>query len=179
MRRSLIFILMILFAGGLAAAAYPVDGGVLSMRGDLFFERGFGDGYDSTSVLLAPGIHYFLFPRFSIGADIHMEYRKEGVDEYQNTGGYLMVSYYMGRRSGFLFPFISAGYGGGKWIVGDTDYSYNGLKVAAGITILFNQHIGIRTLASYTLDKVELHSGGGKLEGGRVRVGAGVVFYLF
>lgn len=177
--RSLIFILMVICAGGLFSAAYPVDSGSLSMRGDLFLERGFGSGYDSTALLFAPGVHYFLFPRFSIGADLHLEFRDEGVAEYQNSGGYLMLSYYMGRRSGLVFPFISAGYGLGKYRIGNMEYSYSGLKVAAGITILFNQHIGIRTLASYTLDKVEHTTGGGTVDGGRVRIGGGVVFYLF
>ena len=175
-----LLVLLLAFVSGIAVAgAFPVDGGVLAVGGYVYFEKGFGTCYDFFSAAIAPRVHWFLLPRFSVGADVHFEFRKDEFDEYQNTGGYLMASYYLGRRSGTLFPFVSAGFGGGKWHVGAMDYRYMGIKIATGLTFMFNQYIGLRTLASYTVDTVRPAAGGPDLEGGRLKVGAGVVFHLY
>jgi hypothetical protein len=172
--------MVLLFVAGLAAAGdYAVDRGVLSLGGDLYFEKGFGSGYDFTSTTVSPGIHYFLFRRLSLGVDLNLELRNQGPEEFRNLSGYIMAGYHLGRRSGSIFPFFSAGVGGGKWDSGVAAYDFFGIRAQAGVIFMFNQYIGLRTVASYTLDMVKPDGSTAQLDGGRIRIGAGVVLHLY
>lgn len=159
--------------------SFAIDGGSNFFSGEIFYEQGFGEAYDSIYISLNPGFHLFIFKGFSIGLDLRFENYSEGGNEYRTGGGYLMLHYFMGRKDSLVFPYVGAGAGGGDMKIGSDSSSFSGFKITAGVCFLFNDYIGIKTIAAYHIDSVQRDGFSQSRSGGRLRIGAGVSLFLF
>jgi len=177
MKKIVLLLICLLITFSAQAGTFAVDSGTVFFSGELYYEKGIGDAYDSRSLLIAPGFHYFLFRKFSVGFDLHLESFRQNGTEYNQTSALIMVQYFMGKKSGLIFPYIGFGFGGGALSFSSISQDYKSLKIATGINFLFNDYIGLKTVASYTYDDVK--SSGVTRSGGRLRIGAGIVIFLF
>jgi len=172
-----LFLMFVLTAFPVYGDGFAIDGGSKFFSGEVFYEQGFGEAYDSKYISLNPGFHVFLFKGFSLGIDLEFEKFSESSNEYRSGAGYIMFHYFMGRKDSLIFPYVGAGVGGGEIKLASISRSFTGIKITTGVCFLFNDYIGIKTIAAYHIDSVGGSSQ--KRSGGRLRLGAGVSLFLF
>ena len=172
----LLFIVLFGLLPGIAGG-FAADAGSWALAGDLSAEKGFGAAWDSSRIAVAPGIQYFLFDGFALGAELWFERHVVNGNRLDRGGAYGGFVWYFRAPLSMIFPYAGAAVGGGRFAWDGLSAGYFGARFDAGMVFLFNESIGARIFASYFRDSVD--NGGAIKAGGRLLFGAGVSLFLF
>jgi hypothetical protein len=148
---AIVALLVIVGSTGLHAQRYAIDRGVWQPGGSIDFSHSNpSSGGAATSILFAPSVGYFFWPRVSLGIAVPLGYYHSSNSHSYQYGFAPRITYYLRGGEHSFYPFLS-GAVGRSWYSGYTngsglisrDAAWSSQASVGGVQLV-SRNVGIR-----------------------------------
>ena len=161
--------LVVLLPEATQAQTYPVDRGSWIVGGSTgLISNSDDDDERATSVFLNPSAQFFVLPGLAAGGTISLNYTSQDDFSVTNIGVGPALSYYFGRGTRNVHPFISTSLTYSRLRFNGADSRFRDLEntrtsvtfdVAGGVVLMVAKNVGVSGEVFYQEESINLDSG--------------------